>query len=74
MIRYLIAGLIGTILGAYLNYRVNQKTNAELLTALKEEFADYLNKQTTTRLTTEDQARMNGLKEAISIIEEKLNT
>lgn len=74
MVRYLIAGLIGTILGAYLNYKVNQKTNAELLAALKEEFADYLNKQTTTRMSSDDQARMNGLKEAITILEEKFNS
>lgn len=74
MIRYLIAGLIGTLLGAYLNYKVNQKTNTELLEALKAEFAEYLKKQTTSRLSAEDQTRMNGLQEAINIIETKLNT
>lgn len=71
MLNYTLVGLLGIILGAYLSYRVNQITNKQLLDALKAELEQYMVKAQTGRLTPEEQARINGLQEALRILQKK---
>lgn len=71
MIRYILVGLIGIILGAYLNYKVNEITNAKLLASLKAELEQYIIKAKTGKLTSEAQTKIDGLQEAINILNKK---
>lgn len=71
MFRYILVGLAGIVLGAYLNYRVNKVTNDQLLSALKLELAKYVAELQGKRISQEGEIRMKALEEAIRILENK---
>lgn len=75
---WIIAGIIGLIVGAYLNYITTQKANKELFAMIKAEIDTLREKQqmsTVARGVTvdpEDAIRLNQLEGALAILEGKL--
>lgn len=71
MFRYILVGLAGIVLGAYLNYRVNKVTNEDLLNALKAHLDAYLKESENKRIAPEQQQIINSLQQTINFLSNK---
>lgn len=68
----ILVGVLGLAIGAYLNYVVNKRTNEELLQALKEELDQLQLKANVSRVSSDEQNRIQSLQAQIFLLENKL--